>query len=120
MDIQAAKPVSNVSAPTSAAGKRAASSPVQDSPSALPVGKPQPPVRDLQHSLAVVAEQLNEYLRSSSRDLEFHVDSGANTTVVTVRNPSTGEVVRQIPNEEALRIMRNLNAQSGTFVDLTA
>jgi len=80
----------------------------------------QAPVRDLQHTLAVVAEQLNEFMRSSNRDLEFRVDDGADTTVVTVRNPSTGEVVRQIPNEEALRVMRRLNAQSGTFVDLIA
>jgi flagellar protein FlaG len=118
MDIKAARPVSNVPA-TAAAGKRADPNPAKDKAPVRPVVEP-PPVRDLQHTLAVVAEQLNEYLRSSSRDLEFHVDSGADTTVVTVRNPSTGEVVRQIPNEDALRLMRNMNAQSGTFVDLTA
>jgi len=118
MDIKAAKPVSNVSV-SAAAGKRAVQNPVQGDSPARPVVKA-PPVRDMQHTLAVVAEQLNEYLRSSSRDLEFHVDSGANTTVVTVRNPSTGEVVRQIPNEDALRLMRKLNAESGTFLDVTA
>ena len=119
MDIKAAKPVSSVSA-TTTAGKRADNGPVQDPPPAASVAKVQAPVRDLQHTLAVVAEQLNEFMRSSSRDLEFRVDDGANTTVVTVRNPSTGEVVRQIPNEEALQVMRRLNAQSGTFVDLIA
>ena len=119
MDIKAAKPVSSVSAPT-AAGKRAGDSPGQEHLPAPPVEKVQAPVHDLQHTLAVVAEQLNEFMRSTNRDLEFRVDDGADTTVVTVRNPSTGEVVRQIPNEEALRIMRRLNAQSGTFVDLTA
>ena len=119
MDIKAAKPVSSVSA-TTTAGKRADNGPVQDPPPAAPVAKVQAPVRDLQHTLAVVAEQLNEFMRSSNRDLEFRVDDSADTTVVTVRNPSTGEVVRQIPNEEALQVMRRLNAQSGTFVDLTA
>ena len=119
MDIKAATPVSNVSATTAvAAGKRAGDGPVQDAPP-VPV-KVHAPVRDLQHTLAVVAEQLNEFMRSSCRDLEFRVDDGADTTVVTVRNPSTGEVVRQIPNEDALRLMRRLNAQSGTFVDLIA
>ena len=119
MDIKAAKPVSSVSA-TTTAGKRADNGPVLDPSPAAPVAKVQTPVRDLQHTLAVVAEQLNEFMRSSNRDLEFRVDDGADTTVVTVRNPSTGEVVRQIPNEEALRVMRRLNAQSGTFVDLIA
>ena len=120
MDIKAAKPVSSVSA-TTTAGKRAVNeSSTGNRLRRAPVAKAPAPVRDLQHTLAVVAEQLNEFMRSSSRDLEFRVDDGADTTVVTVRNPSTGEVVRQIPNEEALRLMRRLNAQSGTFVDLIA
>jgi flagellar protein FlaG len=79
----------------------------------------QPVVRDLQHTRAAVAEQLGEYLRASDRDLEFRVDKGTKATVITVRDAS-GEVIRQIPNETALRLMRLLNAESGTLVDLTA
>jgi flagellar protein FlaG len=76
--------------------------------------------RELQHRQAVVAEQLRQYLKATDRDLEFRVDGDTGTTVITVRNASTGDVVRQIPNEEALRIMRSLNAESGTFIDLIA
>lgn len=119
MDIPA-KPVSSVSAPTATAGKRVAVNADREESPAQPEISIKTPVRDLQHTLAVVAEQLNAFMRASSRDLEFSVDSGANTTVVTVRNASTGEVVRQIPNEDALRLMRRLNAQSGTLVDLIA
>jgi flagellar protein FlaG len=118
MDIKAARPVSSVSASTP--GKRTAGPALDEPGPAPPEVEVRAPARDLQHTLAVVAEQLNEFMRSSNRDLEFRVDEGAGTTVVTVVNPSTGEVVRQIPNEQALRIMRNMNAQSGTFVDLTA
>ena len=119
MDISA-KPVSSVSAPTATAGTKVTVNADREESPAKPEISFEPPARDLQHTLAVVAEQLNEYMRASRRDLEFHVDSGANTTVVTVRNASTGEVVRQIPNEDALRLMRRLNAQSGTLVDLIA
>lgn len=119
MEIKAAKPVSNVSASSAAAGKPSASSGQEVKPPQA-VAEPKQVVRDMQQTLAVVAQHLNELARSSSRNLEFSVDKGANTTVITVRNASTGEVVRQIPNEDALRLMRRLNAQSGTFVDLTA
>ena len=119
MDIPA-KPVSRVSAPPATAGKKVAVNADRDKSPATPEISIKQPVRDLQHTLAIVAEQLNEFMRASSRDLEFRVDSGADTTVVTVRNASTGEVVRQIPNEDALRLMRRLNAQSGTLVDLIA
>lgn len=121
MDIQAVKPVSSVPASPVAAGKHGADVRKPDAqPSEPAKAQPvQPPVRDLQHTLTVVAEQLQEYLRASGRDLEFRVDGDAGATVITVRNASTGEVIRQIPNEEALTIMRRLNAQSGTFVDLT-
>lgn len=121
MDIQAPKPVSSV--PASPAVKETA---VQEAPrvSAPPSPKPEVkvepvPVRDLAHTVRVVAEQLREYLQSTERDLEFSVDSAADTTVITVRDAS-GEVIRQIPSEEALRLMRRLNAESGTLINETA
>jgi len=121
MDIQATKPVSSV--PASPAAKEIADQGaprVSAPPSPKPEVKVQPvPVRDLAHTVKVVAEQLREYLKSSERDLEFSVDTGADTTVITVRDAS-GEVIRQIPNEEALRLMRRLNAESGTFINVTA
>lgn len=122
MDIQAPKPVSSV--PSSPAAREV---PVQEAPRvSAPPSPPKPevkveppPVRDVAHTVRVVAEQLREYLKSSERDLEFSVDSAADTTVITVRD-ANGEVIRQIPNEEALRLMRRLNAESGTFIDETA
>jgi len=37
-----------------------------------------------------------------------------------VRRADTGEVVRQYPTEDALSLLRRLNEQSGTLVDLMA
>ena len=67
-----------------------------------------------------VAEHLQDYLNSARRNLEFRVDADTRTTVITVRIANTGEVVRQIPNEQALRMLRHLNEGSATFMDLTA
>ena len=38
------------------------------------------------------------------RDLSFSVDSTTGYNVVRVVNPETGEVVRQLPSEELLKI----------------
>jgi len=122
MDIKAAKPVSSVSAVREAPGRQAPVSRPRDvAPPVSPrEGQVQVVAREIQHRQAIVAEQLRQYLRATNRDLEFRVDDDTGTTVITVRNANTGDVVRQIPNEEALRIMRSVNAESGTFIDLTA
>jgi len=47
------------------------------------------------------------------RDLSFSVDATTGYNVVRVVNPETGEVVRQLPSEELLKIaqaMQNTNS----------
>ena len=55
-------------------------------------------------------EQLNEYAQSFQRDLRFSMDEDLGRTIVRVVDRTTQEVIRQIPNETALRLARNLNA----------
>ena len=43
------------------------------------------------------------------RQLEFSIDDQSGRTVITVRDSDTQEVIRQIPNEEALNFARKLN-----------
>jgi flagellar protein FlaG len=83
-------------------------------PSAPPVGA------DLRRTLEHVAERLREYLKGSQRELEFSVDEVSNATVIRVRDAVTGDVIRQIPGEDALRVLRNLTVGSGTLLDLSA
>jgi flagellar protein FlaG len=76
--------------------------------------------QDLQQLRDAVAARLDQYLKESGRDVEFSVDDAAHATVITVRRTDTGEVIRQYPSEEALALLRRLNAHSGTFLDLMA
>ncbi len=62
---------------------------------------------ELQQAVA----QLNEYVQQSQRDLFFSVDDSSGRTVVRVVNSETEEVIRQIPNEDVLRISRNIQDQ---------
>jgi flagellar protein FlaG len=74
---------------------------------------------EMRERMAAVAQQLRDYLRSSDRDLEFRVDADTRSMVITVREAASGEVIRQIPTEEALQMRRHLDEWSGTFLDLT-
>jgi len=83
--------------------------------------KPQPALQeDLGRIRAAIAERLDKFMKDSGRSVEFRVDDDAHATVITVRRADTGEVVRQYPTEEALSLLRRLNEQSGTLVDLMA
>lgn len=50
--------------------------------------------------------QVNEFVQSLSRDLQFMVDEDSGRTVIKVLDTQTKEVIRQIPPEEMLRIAR--------------
>jgi flagellar protein FlaG len=79
---------------------------------------PQTPVQDMNAAVRAAARQIDSYLKSVGRELEFRVDEDTGETVVTVRDTATGDVIRQIPNEEVLRLARHLNAGSGALLDL--
>lgn len=64
------------------------------------------------------AAQLESYLKASNRELHFQVDDESGEVIVRVRDASSGEVIRQIPSEEALRMARALQDKSPALLDL--
>jgi flagellar protein FlaG len=92
--------------------KRTTASPVVEQ--ALILKKPVvPDTRSVQEVTAAAAAQIESYLRSSGRSLHFSVDTQSGETVVSVKEAATGDVIRQIPSEEALRLAHALQAQGG-------
>jgi flagellar protein FlaG len=57
--------------------------------------------------------QLNEAMVSRNQAVSFSTDSATGTDVVRVTNKNTGEVIRQIPSEEVLASMKNLEEMVG-------
>jgi flagellar protein FlaG len=57
-----------------------------------------------QQTIEEVAQRIDSYLRSVGRSIEFSIDADSGRTVIMVRDKETGELIRQIPNEEALRL----------------
>ena len=78
--------------------------------------KPKLDPQESRRNLEETSKQLNEQMRRNSRDLSFSVDDVANKVVLTVKDKE-GEVVRQIPNEVALRVAHNLDNVKGLMQD---
>ena len=60
---------------------------------------------------------LNEQMASSGRGLGFSYDDSVNSPVIKVNNTKTGELVRQIPSEDVLRIAHKLDQLKGVLFD---
>lgn len=58
--------------------------------------------------LKEAVSQLNDYVQNVQRDLQFEVNNDLGQTIVRVVDQQTQEVVRQIPDEVALRLAENL------------
>ncbi len=71
----------------------------------------------LQKQLQDITEQLSKQMSNRQLDLSFTVDRRASQVVVVVKHPSTGEVLKQIPGEAALRIAHSISDLKGILYD---
>jgi len=60
---------------------------------------------------------VNERLAHRGQSLDIGVDPSTGSIVVKVSDDKTGEIVRQIPSEDALRVARNIEVLTGILVD---
>ncbi|WP_341582243.1 flagellar protein FlaG [Marinobacter metalliresistant] len=58
--------------------------------------------------LTDAVSKLNDFVQNVQRDLQFEVDNELGQTVVRVVDQETQKVIRQIPDEVALRLAENL------------
>jgi len=70
--------------------------------------------------VAKAAQQIQSFVQSMGRNLNFSVDSATGYHVVRVTNPDTGEVIRQLPSEELLRIAQSLAHINSALVNQKA
>ena len=102
--------------PNSQASKAVEASRAKVAEPPTPVAEAKVDPQETRRTLEEATEHLNQQMKRNSRDLSFSVDDVANKVVVTVKNRE-GEVVRQIPNEVALRVAHNLDNVKGLLQD---
>jgi flagellar protein FlaG len=52
--------------------------------------------------------EINQYVQSVHRDLQFFIDEDSGVTVVRVRDKETGDLIRQIPEDIFLNLAQKL------------
>jgi flagellar protein FlaG len=69
--------------------------------------------KEMRQNLQEAIDRLNQQLKANGRDLSFQMDEEIDRTIITVRNIETGEVVRQIPSKEIVRMAHSLEEGKG-------
>lgn len=90
--------------PTGKAGGQNTSKESEDTPRSEPVER---------EKLDSAVEQLNSYVQTVRRELQFSIHDDSGRTVIKVLDRDSGEVIRQIPSEEALDVLSRLPGASG-------
>ena len=77
-------------------------------------GKNVPPEEKVSEAkLDEAVQEINDHLQQVHRELRFNIDKDSGRTVIKVVDAETKEVIRQIPDEEALRFAQRLNEGIG-------
>jgi len=70
--------------------------------------------------VAKAAQQIQTFVQSMGRNLNFSIDSTTGYHIVRVTNPETGETIRQLPSEELLRIAQSFEQLNAALVNQKA
>lgn len=101
--------------PASSIAEKPAELPRVDSVKAVAESKDSDPER-LKHAV----KEIEKFVQSMKRNLDFSIDEKSGRVVVKVIASDTGEVVRQIPTEEALKLADSLNEAGSVLFDAKA
>ncbi|MBR9726760.1 flagellar protein FlaG [Shewanella intestini] len=86
----------------------------QDEPTALSLQKSKPE----DDKLSDVAENLTNMVSMMQKGLKFSVDEDSGEQVIKVQDVQSGDVIRQIPSEEALKLAEKLSEVSGILMKI--
>lgn len=58
--------------------------------------------------LGGAVDDMNKFVQSLGRDIKFSLDDSTDQVVVKVVDKASGDVIRQMPSEEALKLSKNM------------
>ncbi|PVZ13720.1 MULTISPECIES: flagellar protein FlaG [unclassified Pseudomonas] len=105
---------------------RAANPPVErpvgkDVPTDAANSAKQPPAKPAsKEAVSDAVKQIDQFVNATRRNLDFSIDEGTGDVVVKVIASSTGEVIRQLPSEEALKLAESLKESKLNLFDSKA
>uniref|UniRef100_A0A831UGH0 Flagellar protein FlaG n=1 Tax=Geobacter metallireducens TaxID=28232 RepID=A0A831UGH0_GEOME len=121
MNIQVNGGIGIVTGTAAPAGVVSPNAPEEEKRASTPVELPKVAVKEMsaaekEEKVREAAEKINEFIEAMTHDLSFSVDKDTNRTVVKVLERESGEVIRQIPAEEILKIAKMLDELKGLII----
>ena len=58
-------------------------------------------------------------VESQTRKVDYYIEQGSNEVVIKIRDGESGEVIRQIPQEEFLRLTNRISEFNKNIIDST-
>ncbi|MDD2060784.1 flagellar protein FlaG [Pseudomonas sp. GD03860] len=71
-------------------------------------------------ALEKAVTDIRDFVQSTQRNLDFSIDDSTGIVVVKVVATESGEVIRQIPSETALKLAQNLSDASSLLFNTQA
>lgn len=71
--------------------------------------QPKPAVEPSSSTIRDAVKEANKFIQDVRSDLVFQIDDSTHTLVVKVTDRQSGEVLRQIPGDEVLHLLKRLN-----------
>jgi len=70
-----------------------------------------------EQDLSVAIQSLNDMMSALDRNINFSVDPGTGKDIVRITDSNTGKTIRQIPAQETLTFIQNLDKMVGLLFD---
>ncbi|KWW14772.1 flagellar protein FlaG [Pseudomonas putida] len=103
-----------------ASGQAGAASVAQARPVAQVANEPSSAEEPQRAALEQAVSGIREFVQATQRNLDFSIDDSTGKVVVKVIATDSGEVIRQIPSEAALKLAQNLSDVSSVLFDSKA
>lgn len=72
---------------------------------------------DLDKSADLLKETFEKLKKIFRGQAEFKIDKEANMIIIKIKDPETGEILRQIPPEQAVKLAKNIQELLGVLMD---
>ena len=81
------------------------------------IPKNEPTLDEAQGSTS--GEMQSSQIGSLNRKVDYHIEQGSNELVIKIRDKETGEIIKQIPEEEFLRLTNRISDFNKSILDQT-
>nr|WP_314559525.1 flagellar protein FlaG [uncultured Pseudomonas sp.] len=92
----------------------------QVKPATTTIGEPAKTEEPQRVALEKAVTDIREFVQASQRNLDFSIDDSTGIVVVKVIATDSGEVIRQLPSETALKLAQDLSDASSLLFDSKA